>query len=114
MTQTGELKEALLKVVPWTHAHPLSEQEAEALLRKEGYESFRWYDVPGASYPRHRHNKDECLWVIKGQLTLSANGTEYQLNPGDRLYLPSGTPHTASVPLAAGVTYLVGQKNVKS
>lgn len=88
---------------------PPSEDEAEARLHREGYESFRWYDVPGASYPKHRHSHDECIWVLKGEINFKIGETQFHLKPGDRLYLPARTPHTASVPNAAGVTYLVGQ-----
>lgn len=93
---------------------PPTEQEAEARLHREGYDSFRWYDVPGASYPNHRHPYDECIWVLKGQITFKVmfklNEIEYHLKPGDRLYLPARIPHTAIIPNEAGVTYLVGSK----
>jgi quercetin dioxygenase-like cupin family protein len=86
-----------------------SEQEAEARLHREGYESFRWYDVPGASYPTHRHHYDECIWVLKGEMSFKIGDTEFKLKPGDRLYLPAKIPHTAIVPNDEGVTYLVGE-----
>lgn len=88
-----------------------SETEAEARLRTEGYESFRWYDVPGAQYPKHRHAADECIWVLSGKITFEfETGSTVVLEPGDRLYVPARSEHTAHVPPSAGVTYLVGQK----
>jgi quercetin dioxygenase-like cupin family protein len=99
-----------LKLVPSeTNSRVPSEQEAEARLHREGYESFRWYDVPGASYPNHRHSYDECIWVLKGEIVFKVGETEFQLKPGDRLYLPAKTAHTAIVPNHSGVTYLVGE-----
>jgi quercetin dioxygenase-like cupin family protein len=98
------------KKVEWDKDGAPSEQEAEAKLHQEGYDSFRWLDVPGATYPRHRHDYDECLWILKGEITFNVDGTDYLLRPGDRLYLPAKTPHTARVPGTASVTYLVGQK----
>ncbi len=93
--------------------HILTEEEAEAKLHKEGYvQVFKWHDVPGASYPRHRHECDECLWVLKGELIIATKDEEFHLLPGDRLYLPARKPHTAAVPEAHSVTYLVGQKEV--
>lgn len=93
----------------------LSEQEAEANLRRDGYEVFRWYDVPGAHYPKHRHTQNECLWVLSGKIKFSVTTDtgiqEFWLEPGDKLYLPSGCAHTAEVPTQSGVTYLVGQKS---
>jgi quercetin dioxygenase-like cupin family protein len=97
-----------IRYVPTEGAIP-SEEEAEARLHQEGYESFRWYDVPGASYPKHRHSHDECIWVLKGEITFKIGDGEFKLSPGDRLYLPANAAHTASVPSDKGVTYLVGQ-----
>ncbi len=98
-------------LVKWDGPTPPTEQEAEARLRQEGYECYRWYDVAGASYPKHRHGFDECLWVISGSISFVVDGQEYALSPGDRLYLPKRLAHTAQVPKVGGVTYLVGQKN---
>ncbi len=98
---------------------PLSEVEAEARLHQEGYESFRWHDVPGVVYPRHRHEQDECLWVLEGVLDIALTDAPSQtirLQPGDRIYLPARFPHRASTPADSspnGVTYLVGQKNAQ-
>lgn len=98
-----------IRVVP-LNGHLPSEQEAEARLHQEGYESFRWYDVPGSCYPNHRHQEHECIWVLKGEITFTSGDQSFQLKAGDRIYIPSKTPHTAQVPVEAGVTYLVGQK----
>ena len=99
-----------VRVVHWKQGPPPSEQEAEAKLHQEGYECFRWHDVPGSTYPRHRHKQDECLWILKGEITFTVDGQEYLLKPGDRLYLPLRIPHSARVPAYSGTTYLVGQK----
>ena len=97
-------------ILLWDKPEPPSEEEAEAKLHQEGYECFRWHDVPGSEYPKHRHDKDECLWILKGEISLTIQGETFDLKPGDRLYLPSHLPHSAQVPKAKGVTYLVGQK----
>jgi quercetin dioxygenase-like cupin family protein len=98
------------EVVAWGRPGAPTEQEAEARLSQEGYESFVWNDLAGQTYPRHRHDVDECLWVLKGEMTFTVDGKDYVLKAGDRLYLPSGTPHTASVPSSTPVTYIVGQR----
>jgi quercetin dioxygenase-like cupin family protein len=102
-----------IQVIPVNGNIP-SEGEAEAKLHKEGYESFRWHDVPGASYPNHRHSNDECIWVLKGEMTFKIVDQMYQLKAGDRIYLPAKTPHEVAVPSDAGVTYLVGQRDKAS
>jgi quercetin dioxygenase-like cupin family protein len=107
-----------VKVVRGESARALSEVEAEARLHQEGYESFRWHDVPGVTYPRHRHAQDECLWVLDGILEIELTHPPVQkisLKPGDRIYIPAKAPHRAQIPSddsnRQGVTYLVGQKN---
>lgn len=99
-----------VKIVAWKGASLPTQSEVEARLHQEGYESFRWYDVPGAAYPKHRHSADECIWVLQGEITFKVGNESYALKAGDRIYLPAHTPHTAEVPKIAGVTYLVGQK----
>lgn len=89
---------------------PPSQEEAEAKLHQEGFDSYCWHDVPGTSYPRHQHAYDECLWILKGEITFDTKEGAYPLKPGDRLYIPAGTAHSAIVPSKQGVTYLVGQK----
>lgn len=100
----------MVTLVKWDKPQPPTEQEAEARLHAEGYEVFRWHDVPGSGYPKHKHEYDECLWILRGSITFNVDGRDYPLNPGDRLYLPHKTPHTAQVPMERAVVYLVGKK----
>ncbi len=103
---------ATIKVITGTPSQPPpSQEEVEARLHQEGYESYKWYDVPGVNYPTHRHAKDECLWILKGELVVTIDGQEYRLQAGDRIYLLARTPHTATVPNKGAVTYVVGQKS---
>lgn len=103
-------KQTVIRIVPASGSIP-SEGEAEARIHQEGYESFRWYDVPGACYPNHRHACDECIWILKGEITFKIEDETHVLKAGDRIYIPAKTPHEVIVPDNAGVTYLVGQKN---
>lgn len=104
-----------VKVVKWqsTDTTGINEEEAQARLHQEGYENFKWTDVAGADYPRHRHDYDECLWILEGEISFTIEGVVYQLQPGDRLYLPAKVPHTAQVLGGKSVTYLVGQRRTK-
>jgi quercetin dioxygenase-like cupin family protein len=100
-----------LSILRWEKPTPPTEQEAEARLHQEGYEVFKWHDVPGAEYPDHQHHCDECLWILAGTMTLESKDQTFTLQPGDRLFLPKDLPHRAIVPTdPSGVTYLVGQK----
>lgn len=39
----------------------------------------------------HMHNFDEYMVCVCGQYTVTMNGKEYILNPGDELFIPKGT-----------------------
>jgi len=78
-------------------------------LEAEGFAVWVWSDPPGADYSPHSHDHDESLWVLQGEITFGAAGSEFTLGPGDRLMLPRDTVHTARAG-AAGATYLIGEK----
>jgi quercetin dioxygenase-like cupin family protein len=48
---------------------------------------------------------------LKGEIHFEIHGQTFELRAGDRLYLPAGAPHTARVPKAEGVTYLIGRRS---
>lgn len=78
-------------------------------LTSEGYNYFPWSDSPGAYYPPHSHEHDECICVISGNILFYVNGKEYELTPGKKLYLPAHTIHEARNNSNQNVTYLVGE-----
>jgi mannose-6-phosphate isomerase-like protein (cupin superfamily) len=100
-----------IRVVKWEKDSLITQEEAEARLQLEGYHSFCWYDVPGSSYPKHRHSYDECIWILKGEIHFIIEEMTFILKRGDRIYLPAKTPHIVQVPISNSVTYLIGQKN---
>lgn len=101
------------EVQRWERATPLTEEEAEARLHQEGYSCYRWYDVPGTSYPRHWHDVDEVIWVLSGEIHITVGSETLVIRKGDRLDLPAKLAHTAVVPESGGVTYVVGKKEVE-
>jgi uncharacterized cupin superfamily protein len=99
-----------IRILKWEKPSPVTQEEAEAILHREGYQSFCWYDVPGAQYRKHQHADDECLWILRGEMHFHSNNQTHQLKDGDRIYFPAGTLHSVEVPLQNSVTYLVGKK----
>ena len=98
-----------LERIAWTETVAPDESGLPATLERDGFDVLRWHDPPGASYAAHSHDHDESLWVVDGEITFGAAGTELRLGAGDRLMLPAGTVHTARAG-AAGATYLIGQR----
>jgi len=80
-------------------------------LTQENYEVFQWCDNPGMVYGNHMHAEDQSHWIISGTLEIAVEqvGT-FELNAGDRDFLPAGAYHSARVIGEEPVMYLVGIK----
>jgi quercetin dioxygenase-like cupin family protein len=76
-------------------------------LRAEGLAPGTWGNGPGDRYGEHAHDYDKVLVAERGSITfhLPAEGRDVPLRPGERLDLPAGTRHAATVG-PAGVTCL--------
>lgn len=98
-----------LELISW----PVNGEPEEGVLRQrleaEGFAVWCWSDEAGTTYEPHSHEEDESLWVVDGEIVFGVDGSEYRMGRGDRLMLPRGTVHTATVG-TAGATYLVGQR----
>ena len=81
--------------------------ELEARLRGEGLDASSWGNGPGDRYAAHGHGYDKVLVATSGSITfhLVDNGRDIELAAGERLELPAGTLHGATVG-SAGVTCL--------
>ncbi len=71
----------------------------EARLRAMGATVGSWSNGPGDRYAAHAHDFDKVLVVVSGAITfvLPSDGVAIGLGTGDRLDLPSGTSHAATV-----------------
>jgi uncharacterized protein YjlB len=78
-----------------------------ARLRAEGLEPGAWANGPGDRYAAHDHPYDKVIVVTAGSIVfgLPAAGERVALATGDRLELPAGTSHDATVG-SAGVSCL--------
>jgi len=64
-----------------------------------GAQVSSWSNGPGDRYPAHEHGYDKVLVAMQGAVTflLPATGRSIELRAGDRLDLPAGTSHAATV-----------------
>jgi len=76
---------------------PLTEKRMMRLLEFEGYDVLVYTYRPGTVFPEHRHAKDKCDGVLSGTLRVTVGDAAFDLGPGDRLYVPAGTVHAATV-----------------
>jgi quercetin dioxygenase-like cupin family protein len=68
-------------------------------LARAGLGASQWSNGPGDTYAAHRHAYDKVLVVTSGSITfrLTEMGRDVELAAGERLDLPSGTEHAATV-----------------
>jgi quercetin dioxygenase-like cupin family protein len=86
-----------------------SPSAAEAALRGEGFGTFRWGNGAGYYYAPHRHDYDSVIVCLTGAITFHVGGSDMELQPGDRIDLPAGVEHAATVG-ASGVECLEGTR----
>jgi uncharacterized protein YjlB len=71
-------------------------------LRAEGLDPTRWSNGPGDRYAAHEHVYDKVIVVDRGSIRFGLPGSGdagagIDLAEGDRLELPAGTVHGATV-----------------
>jgi uncharacterized protein YjlB len=78
-----------------------------ARLRAEGLDAGSWSNGPDDRYAPHQHGYDKVLVCARGSIRfgMPSVGSAADLQIGDRLDLPAGTVHDATVG-ADGVTCL--------
>ena len=89
----------------------MNDRTLERCLASEGVDANPWSNGPGVVYGVHRHDFDKVIVVAAGSIEfdLVERGERIALAPGDRLELPAGTAHGATVG-SAGVTCLEGHR----
>jgi hypothetical protein len=72
--------------------------DALAALRDEGCSPPRaWGNGAGDAYGRHTHGYHKVLFCLDGSITFHLREGDVTLEAGDRLDLPPGTEHAATV-----------------
>lgn len=85
-------------------------QELTNILEAEGLEWELYEDQPGTKYGRHKHDFDDFIVIVEGQMKLGTDRGEWIMKPGDRLNLPRNTIHWAEVIGKTRVKYLSAAK----
>lgn len=69
----------------------------EGSLRREADDVYGWSNGPGDRYARHQHAYTKMLYCLSGSIDFILDDRVIHLEAGDRLVLPAGTPHAATV-----------------
>jgi quercetin dioxygenase-like cupin family protein len=80
-------------------------------LTAEAEGCYSWSNGPGDLYPPHSHTYEKVLYCVDGSITfvLETGGTRLELATGDRMVLPAGTVHSATVG-PGGCTCIEGRR----
>lgn len=76
----------------------LDRYAAVAALHADGCGPPRsWGNGPGDRYGRHEHAEHKVLVCLEGSIVFHTDDGDLELTAGDRLDLPAGTSHAATV-----------------
>jgi quercetin dioxygenase-like cupin family protein len=86
-------------------------KELALILERQGSSSYRWSNQAGDEYQAHRHTFHKVLLVEQGSITfhLPELDRSIELGVGDRLELPAGILHAATVGLDGVVCLEAGR-----
>jgi quercetin dioxygenase-like cupin family protein len=88
----------------------MTENELISQLRREGFShTYVWEDGPDTRLGDHTHAVETAHIILRGELTLSMNGTSHTYRTGDRCDVPANTVH-AAVMGPHGCRYLIGER----
>jgi quercetin dioxygenase-like cupin family protein len=90
---------AATTITPWDRPTPPTEADIHARYNAEDLQPYAWSNKPGDKYIAHTHAFHKVLYVVRGSITfgLPDTGESFTLHPGDRLDLPAGVRHNATV-----------------
>ena len=87
----------------------MDEQEAIERLENEGFsEVYVHEDSADVTYSDHAHEKRSAHIIIRGSMTLVVQGKPTELQTGDRLDIPAGATHSATIG-PEGCRYVFGE-----
>lgn len=100
-----------LQVTPWSGSASPTQSTLWQLMADEGLSPYAWSNGPHDTYAAHSHSYNKVIYVVQGSITFGSPelGKELTLKAGDRLDLPAGTVHNATVG-AQGVVCLEGHQ----
>lgn len=88
-----------IDLIRWPHKHPLPEEEVLNFFTARNIQPTRWSNGPGYIYNVHSHAYRKTLFCTSGSITFSLPdlNQSIMLHAGDRLILPAGIRHGATV-----------------
>ena len=89
-----------------------NEVAIRAAFDSEGLEPHSWSNGAAYQHGWHEHPYHKVLYCVEGSITFHTDEGDTELRAGDRLDLPCGTRHAATVGLT-GVTCLEAARPIR-
>ena len=88
-----------LKVTPWEDEEPLTEEVVRDHLQSQELRVYHWSSAADDTFAGHTHGYHKILYVLEGEIKFEFPTRHKTLNltSGDRLDLPAGIRHSATV-----------------
>ena len=104
------MSKQIVDIVPWSKKTKPTLDELKRMLNTEGHECELYSDPAGMKYGRHKHDFNDFVVIVSGNMKLGTDTGVWTMNPGDRIDLPAHTFHWAEVLGKEEVQYLSAAK----
>ena len=68
--------------------------KVEKEWRSRGYSCGLWMDPPGQVWKDFKHETEELVMVVEGEIEIEIEGRLHRPKPGVELVIPAGARHT--------------------
>lgn len=75
----------------------MTREEIEKAFADERLSPHSWSNRANYFYEAHSHDYDKVLYCVQGEVTFHMSDGDIVLHPGQRLDIPAGTRHSATV-----------------
>lgn len=75
----------------------MTREEIEKAFTDEGLSPHSWSNGANYFYEAHSHDYDKVLYCVRGEVTFHMRDGDVVLYPGQRIDIPAGTRHAATV-----------------
>jgi len=65
----------------------------QVLLQGPNFTMRRFVMEPGGGMPEHTNTVEHEQYVLRGRARISIDGEEFEVQPGDVVFIPEGAPH---------------------
>jgi quercetin dioxygenase-like cupin family protein len=74
---------------------PVDLDEIEAAWSARGFSCGIWVDPPGQRWEEFRHDTDELVLVLEGDVEFEIDGEVFRPVAGEEILIPAGSVHSA-------------------